>query len=92
MNQENTNEPLSKIAVSGSFYREIMDSKERTFYAKLIKQYSNHDIGRVYYIGKQHDGALYSGDRRGTGQGGYVSNVIDSYFEKSSEAEYSSQN
>ena len=92
MNQENTNEPLSKTAVSGSFYREMMVSKENMFYGKLIKEYSNHDIGNVYYICKQFDGTLYSGDSRGTGQGSYVSNVIDSHFKKSSESEYVSQN
>lgn len=57
--------------VRGSFYREIMDSKEMTFYGKLIKQYSNHEIGNIYYIVKQHDGALYSGDSRGIGQEGW---------------------
>lgn len=74
-----------------SFYSEIMQSSQNTFYAKLIKSYANHDIGRIYYIHKQHDNALYSGDARAKGQGGYVSNVLDSYFEKSTEKEYRSQ-
>jgi len=75
-----------------SFYSEIKASKERGFYGKLIKEYSNHEVGRIYHISKQHDGTLYSNDNRGIGQGGYVSNVIDFYFEKSSEEEYDLQN
>ena len=74
-----------------SFYSEIQSSSERIFYAKLIKEYGNHEIGRIYYISKQHDNSLYSGDNRGIGQGGYVSNVIDSYFEKVTKEEYELQ-
>lgn len=83
---------LHRNNVGFSFYSEIQSSISRVFYAKLIKEYSNHDVGRIYYISKQHDNTLYSVDERGIGQGGYVSNVIDSYFEKSSKEDYDFQN
>lgn len=92
MSKENINTASSKTDVSGSFYSEIQSSNDRMFYAKLIKQYSNHEVGRIYYISKQHDNTLYSGDSRGIGQGGYVSNVIDSHFKKSTKEDYDSQN
>ncbi len=78
--------------MKNNFYKEIQASNENIFYAKLIKKESNHEVGRIYYISKQHDNTLYSGDNRGIGQGGYVSNIINSYFEKSSKAEYDLQN
>jgi hypothetical protein len=78
--------------VIDSFYSEIQSSNDRKFYAKLLKDYSNHEVGRIYYILKKYDNALYSGDGRGIGQGGYVSNVIDTYFEKSTKEDYDSQN
>lgn len=65
--------------------------ENRSFYHKLIKLYSNHEVGRIYCIVKQHDGTLYSHDGRGIGQGGYVSNVINSYFEISTKEEYENQ-
>lgn len=75
-----------------NFYNEIMLSNENTFYAKLLKEYSNHDVGRIYLIIKQHDKTLYSCDNRGLGHGGYVSNVLKAgYFEKSNQEEYINQ-
>jgi hypothetical protein len=91
MNTEKTPQSC-QTDVSGSFYSGIQLSNDRMFYAKLIKEYGKHEVGRIYYISKQHDNTLYSGDSRGIGQGGYVSNVIDSYFEKSTKEDYDSQN
>lgn len=74
------------------FYNEIMQSDKITFYGKLLKECSNHDVGRIYVIVKQHDRTLYSCDDRHLGQGGYVSNVLKAgYFEKSNEENYLNQ-
>ncbi len=78
-------------SVSGSFHDYIIRQQERTFYAKLLKPYGNHEVGRIYRLVKQHDNTIYSGDSRGIGQGGYVSNVLDTYFEPSSKALYEAQ-
>jgi len=65
-----------------NFYREIMTSEESSFYGKYIRPTDREHVnGRIYYIGKQHDGALYSCDFRGLGHGGYVSNILSAgYF------------
>jgi hypothetical protein len=92
MLNRNTEQPFCQTLVIGSFYSEIQLSNDLMFYAKLIKEYSGHEFGRIYYIVKQHDNSLWSGDSRGIGQGEYVSNVIDTYFEKSTKEDYDSQN
>ena len=77
--------------VGESFHGYIINRPEKEFYAKLIKPYANHEVGRIYYFVKQLDNSIYSGDSRGTGQGGCVSNVIDTLFEPSNKALYEAQ-
>jgi hypothetical protein len=77
--------------LKNSFHADMMASSERTFYARLIQDYGNHDVGRIYRITKQHDRTLYSGDNRGYGQGGYVSNVVDNHFVRCTKADYDAQ-
>ncbi len=61
-------------------------------YIKNIKSYSGHEVGRIYNVHQYSDGTHYSGDDRGIGQGGYISNVINSHFEPSTKEEYDKQN
>lgn len=89
---KNLNQEMKHSPIFVDFYSYIQSSNERTFYAKLIKEYGNHEVGRIYAIGKQFDNTLYSYDNRGIGQGGYVSNVIDTYFEPSNKEKYDLQN
>ena len=44
--------------VKGSFHADMMASRERTFYARLIQDYGNHEVGRIYSITKQHDSTI----------------------------------
>jgi len=61
-------------------------------YVKNIKPYGGHEVGRIYHVCQYSDGTHYSCDSRGTGQGGYISNVINSYFEPSTKEAYEKQN
>lgn len=88
--KEENHSSLEEV-VKPSFSSEIISSKKIVFYAKLIKEYPRHKVGRIYFITKHHDNALYSGDHRGIGEGGFVGNVIDSHFEKSTVEEYQAQ-
>lgn len=77
--------------VSGSFHDYIIQSPETRFYGKMIKPCSEHELGRIYSLTKFSDNTIYSGDNRGLGHGGYVSNIIDTYFEPSCKADYENQ-
>lgn len=72
------------------FYSRVMASPETMFYAKYIAETnSEHIQSRIYFVSKQRDNALYSGD--GTGHGGFVSNIFNTHFIPSDKESYDNQ-
>jgi len=65
---------------------------ENISYLRNIKHYGNHELGRIYHVYQHSDGTHYSSDSRGIGQGGYISNVINDYFEPATKSAYEEQN
>lgn len=77
-----------------SFFKKIQNNlATNSFYGLYIKPTDHeHEYGRIYHISKQFDKTLYSGDNRGIGQGGYISNILDTYFVECSKDLYDAQN